>query len=444
VHTLTFLSRRYQEILPSIPDDTRRYRSFPDREILTWLRDEICPVLHEFANRAQFRNAAKWSIHALARGADTDERRAVDAAESAIVNCALSYLRICRKRAVVTALRSCIPSERDIVHEAVIVGGKNVQTIESTVDSVDGYVNLISQLNRITSRFWTDLVSADDFFSSVAGWNNCQQSAAAGEFIERLNPELPAGTPMIARCLLRRVELLGEMLNHAQKFLKRAIRTLGPRLSKVSEEVSQLWQAVTQSQTTLRQACLDSREQPLRDACALLAQVYCTFADDPDIAWLGLREEAVSHGRSWFRSRLCVERNIRLLDNIAKALETLKTFSTSSRFSEFDDAVASGGLVLRQTPPELYWESKKYKSKRPTPRLWKLLSILVKHAQRGQSIDNHDIYDRSTAVGKTALPNLVCRLKPSLPPSLRKKLVPGETPETYRFAIPQEHIFVFV
>jgi hypothetical protein len=50
-----------------------------------WLRDEVCPVVEELIPNRGFRLAARWSVDHLGPGGETDERRLVEAVDTALV-----------------------------------------------------------------------------------------------------------------------------------------------------------------------------------------------------------------------------------------------------------------------------------------------------------------------------------------------------------------------
>jgi hypothetical protein len=110
--------------------------------------------------------------------------------------------------------------------------------------------------------------------------------------------------------------------------------------------------------------------------------------------------------------------------------------------SALDEAVAKGGLVLREEPPTLYWKGRVHGANWLKHRMpWQFLWRLAEKAKRGHSFEDRDLYgDR--LVSFSTFPTVFNRLKKLVPPTLFKEIVPGEMPRTYRLRLDPGQIYL--
>jgi hypothetical protein len=427
-----------------MPPPTAQWQDFPEREVRLWLTDDVCPFLHKFARRLRFREEASWPLRVLARGAQTAERQLVERVDAAIVKCAKSISELARLKTIRRRLETFLPPRPRITREDVQVSGDGCKRIDVQTETVDEIPFLLSQLDSVARRFWTDLVCADDYFEPRGGWNSPgQPPGQSGVFIVSFNPELHPGGDFVSRCLIRRVEVLHEILHNLFVPMYQACQE-GTRFQRRAAEIEQDWQSFTDLASELRHKCIPEIGQPRRDACVLLTQVYAAFTPQPDLFWLNLSEEVIRHGKATFRHRITSGRNVELADRIAIALTQVASLYEECQpgQSAFEEAIAAGGLVLRDNPPTLYWEGKKLAvSWASYSKPWLFINALAAKARLGAAVNDHDVYG-DTAVSNSTLATLYTRLKNLVPASLWREIKPGTEARTYRLCIEPSRIFL--
>lgn len=441
---LELLTRRYRQI---VPQPTVQWQDFPERKVRLWLTDDVCPFLHKFARRQRFREEASWPLRVLAPGAQTTERQLVERIDKAIVKCARSLSEPARLKTIRRRLETLLPPRPTVVHEKVRVSAEGSRRIEVQTETVDELPVLLSQLDSVARRFWTDLVCTDDYFEPSGGWNSPGLPRGhAGEFVVSLNPELHPGGDFVSRCVIRRVEVLREILHKLLVPMCRACREGGGVQNKQrAEDVEQTWQSFTDLDSELRDRFLIEIGQPQRDACVLLTQVYAAFAPRPELFWLGLSEELIRHGRGPIRFRITSDRSVELTDRIAAALTQVASLYDECQpgQSALEEAVATGGLVLRDNPPTLYWEGEKQPADWASHRKpWQFIKALAKKARLQAAVDDRDVYG-DEAKSNSTLATLFSRLKPLVPASLWREIKKGTEKRTYRLCIEPRRIFLF-
>jgi hypothetical protein len=175
-----------------------------------------------------------------------------------------------------------------------------------------------------------------------------------------------------------------------------------------------------------------------------LTQVYADFHPSPDLTWLGLRDWIISSGKGLLRDRVLNQRIPATVERIAVALQDLQYLypAASPEKSAVDEAVASGGLVLTESPRAVYWDTK------PIPadwerfdQPWKLLWALASKAHLRAAVEVRDVYGVEP-VTDSALSTLVGRLKKFLPPGLWKFIEPTRQ-RSYRLCLDRARVHLY-
>ena len=113
-----------------------------------------------------------------------------------------------------------------------------------------------------------------------------------------------------------------------------------------------------------------------------------------------------------------------------------------AKLSAREEAVARGDLVLVPEAHELYWECERLsfagKSRRSA---WALLLPLIKKAIRGGYVEEQDVFGGKVQ-SRSTMPMRMERLKTVLPATLRKLILPGPDPRTYRLDFQQDRIYI--
>jgi len=302
-----------------------------------------------------------------------------------------------------------------------------------------------TQVESVAEPFWRDLVDRKDYLEPRGGWLLRQAPAkhvATGELVVSLNPELHATGDFVTRCLVRRVEVLAEILANARQAIHFHIRSLG---CPVPECISTLAADAERLDVIIRDLytiCWPNESAGIRDSCVILTQAYLAFHPAPDVEWLGLEAHVVKHGRQTLRDRMT--RNPETRERLAAALGDLQRLYVNEPPGRAarEEAIARGGLVLTQSPRVAYW------NRIPIPfhqkenrRRWDMLLALAQKARRGTAVTELDVFEDK--VSDSAMATLWSRLKNRLPPDLRKHVEPGDAARSYRLELESSQIDIF-
>lgn len=437
---LDFLVRRFRQIAPKPATTWDDYRN---RQLHTWLRDDVAPVLESLTRRPRFRTQATWPLRTLRAGATSPERALVDKVDAALVAQGKAVRQLARNLHV-RGRHQRVAVQDVVATEGVLLGSGCPKVTQQPRDEVDPLAVLIAQVEQIARRDWTDLMCLEDYFEPAGGWMTAQPSGRqAGEFVVALNPELHSGGDFISRCLCRRVELRAAILQDVLDIVGKTVRSSRGRSLKGWEEASQQQRGLTALTEQLRRACLHGDGPALRDACILLTQVHAGLCPDAELGWLDLTQEVIHRGAATMGHRL---RNCHgeLLERLATSLLTLKKLYTDmdTEQSAIEDAIASGGLVVVRSRRLAYWASapldvdwKRHHS------LWRFFEALARKAQRGAVVEDRDLYDHAT--GNSTLATSLSRLRRLIPPALCKHIVANKDPRGYRLQLDRQHIHLF-
>ena len=437
---LDFLVRRFRQI---VPQPLTGWDPVRGRQLRCWLGEDVRPVLEDLIRRPRFRAQAAWPVQTLRPGAGTAERALVETMDAALVGQGRVLRRLARRPRVRGRLET-VAVEQVVSEEEVLLGSGSLQGIRRVHSPVDRLEVFLAQLDQIAGRCWQDLVCLDDYFEPRGGWMTGQRSEGQpGEFVVALNPELHPGGDFVSRCLCRRVEGWLATLRDFLRFGDEAFRLPGASLPKGWGAVNQRQRDLTVRAEQLRQACLRGEQQPLRDACILLTQVYGGLRPGADLGWLGLPEAVLGSGATAMGQRLHACHG-ELLERLAASLAGLKKLyaDTDARQSAIEEATTAGGLVVVRSRQHVYWEGSLLAVDwRRYHALWRLLVALAEKGQLGGVVADRDLYDHATAL--STLATTLSRLRKLVPASLWKHMVPSKDPRGYRLQLDRQHIHLF-
>lgn len=437
---LEFLVRRFRQIVPQPLTDWDPVRA---RLLQCWLRDDVGPVLHEYAKRPRFRLQAAWPIRTLRPGAGTAERALVDQVDSALVAQSQALYRFSQLPQARKLLQAVAVAER-VTEEDVLLGEGKAQVTRRIYAPYDQLALMFGQMERMAGRFWQDLVNMDDYFEPIGAWMTPQRSDRPdAELIVALNPELHPGGDFISRCLSRRVETLWGTLADFGSLCDRAFRESKARTPKGWKELSNHQGNLLPLIEQLRHACLQGDQQPLRDACILLTQVHAALEPNVDLGWLELPETTIRRGAAIMDHRLrsC---HGELLERLAVSLGELQQLYADGdpQQNAVDEAVASGGLVLVRSLQHVYWQGKRIEvSWNRYHAHWRFLLALAEKGRRAAVVEDRDLYEN--AVGHSTLATRLSRLKRLVPATLWKQILPSKDPRGYRLNLERPRIHLF-
>lgn len=442
MNRLEFAERRYRQLLPQPRPGAF---ALPVRELLVWLKDDVCPVVEEYARRPSFRRHATWPLRTLLPGSGSQERGLLEATDHSLVDCAQQLLALAQQKGVARQLARLWPPRPMLTGETVTITGQSVQRSACQETLQDGLTLSTLTVQWIARRGWKDLVCPADYLEPRGGWMaRSGDNATAGEFVVSFNPELHGLGDFVSRCLLRRIRILCEVLGDFRTRCAAAARAAGSRAAKALQREEQAFQRLRADAEALERACLASPEASLRDSCIVLTQAYAAFGVKPDVDWLGLPAADVQSGAATIRHRLTHEQHPELSERIALALGDLHRLydGASPEQSQREEAIGSGGLVLFHHPRQIYWEGRLIDVAWARYRvLWRFLEELVRRARRQGPVHERDLYPESGAASKMA--TNVSRLRTLLPASLWKSIEPIPGERAYHLRLPADHIFLF-
>jgi hypothetical protein len=437
--------RRYGRIVSNAKEGENPLSKGQIRELRDWFQDDVVQLLSGFITRMKFQETASWSLRAFRPGADTDARRQVDAVAKALTRHACLLRTALKSKKVSDALEKFAPplyfDDSDVE-----ISAAGTKTISHSRRETPRLPFMTAQIGGIAEPFWTDLVSLADYLEPTSGWLERVPSSpniTAGEFVVSLNPELHGIGDFVVRCLFRRVGVNLAILKDYDRTVLTCTNSIGGKtpsvVLKLPEDYCRLQEAVQQ----LHAVCSQDPEAELRDSMVILTQVYTALHPSPDVGWLGLDDRILSHGRTNLNYRLLNPRDLELADRVSAALLDLKRLYANEPpgQSELEEAVAKGGLVLAMSSQTVFWNGAalsvdwtKYSQR------WKLLAELVRKGRIGADVEDHHIYTDGSS--GSAMGTLFGRLKSLLPPDLRKNIVPGRSPRSYRLELDAEQITV--
>jgi hypothetical protein len=380
----------------------------------------------------------------LPPGSRSEQRRLVETVDEQLVECARQLVAAARQTRVAKQLAASYPPRRLTVRDVVEVSGEGVQRTDAEQALADVLAIEKSQVQWIAKHGWSDLVCPADYFGPRGGWmSEARGTATPGEFVVAFNPELHPIGDFVSRCLIRRVQELCDTLAEFGSKCFAALRAAGGNAIKRLEREPRAFQALSGSADELTRACLVGPEAMLRDSCIILTQAYAAFGKTPDLSWLALSPADVG-GAASIRHRLTHQQGPEVSDRIALALSDLHRLydADSPQRSPYEEAIASGGLVIDGKARQVFWEGQLVGGNWRTYRtLWPLFVRLARGARLDAPVREQDLYADSGAASKMAT-NL-SRLRQLLPGSLHRRIEPVHGERAYRLRLPGHRIFLF-
>lgn len=419
------------------------------RKLRVWLSDDVGKVVDELSRRPTFREHAAWITHVLRNGSDSDERRIVDDLEAALRDVGKAYAKLLGNGRILTHLYARFPPVSHVTSETVEVAGNGrPRVLDRQLGLIDESALEVFQLRhyyRQGSKGYA-LIKVDDYFEPrqefVLGDDG--RRVQSGALIVGLTPELHPVGNFILQSADRRLEQLLQLLTTIRRKVSTAIRDLG-RTYAGQAVAEAAWDRLQNKVNSFRRTFQTGRENDLRNACIVLTQIYAAFHRAPDLDWLDLPEELIHEGRGLLRARIQGFRGGELFERVNGALlETQRLYEDrDQKLSPREEAIARGDLVLVAADRELYWEGKLTSFASGTLRKpWELLFPMVRKARNGGHVTEGDVFGEKTPA-LSGMPMRMLRLKSLLPSGLRKLIVPGPDPRTYRLDIDRQRIHLW-
>lgn len=433
--------RQFRRILPN---PTRLPEDVTLRELRVWLRDDVGKLVDGLARRPTFRESAAWTLQALRPGSGSDERKVIDDLEVALSNTVKSYAKLLDNRRIYSQLTTSFPPREHITGEAVeITGNDRPKVLSRQAGLVDEFGMEASQLRHLAKqgRKVFTLVNLGDYFEPRQEFVRTPKGGRiqVGTHIVSLTPELHPVGNFILQSADRRLHGHLELLTSIRHKVARATRELG-RSYREQKTAHAAWEQLQKQVKLFRRTFQSGSQNALRNACAILTQIYAAFHPAPDLDWLGMPEDAVEEARAVLRQRIRGYRGGELFERINDALIDLRRLyeDRDSGISAREEAIARGDLVLLTKERILYWEGKVLSFATASSRAaWDALIPLV--TKTGGFINEGDVFgDKIT--GRSSIAMRIKRLKATLPPSLRKLILPGPVARTYRLNLERRRI----
>jgi hypothetical protein len=406
------------------PDPTCHQPGLWSPEIEAWLRNDVVPCVDEFIDRPAFQERATWSLERLTPGSDSPERRAVEAADLALVESARALSRLAEHETVAGVLRALHPPKAIWTPPATHELGPD-----------EGWVR------RIAARPWTDLVCAEDYFQprggSMPGAPSSPTAATEWGLALVSNPELRPPGDFVIRCLFARIAILNDNLNAYRRRLQPALAEARGADPGLVEDVRRTSAALKTAIAALRTSCFgESRAASLRDSCIILTQVYEAFHPAPRLSWLPLPRATMALGPDEARTAIQRHHTVEPFDRIAVAISDLRWLEGDEPLGRARSAaiIAAGGLVVIDTPRAAYWEGEPLDvdwARYGKP--WEFLRALVYKAQLRACVVERDLYG-ADSTGASTMANRFGALKRLVPASLWKYIV-AVPPRSYRLEL---------
>ena len=456
--------RRYQALIGAelvSVGRPERYWQMPLEDLRAWIADYVLPAVDEVLPRPLFRDHATWPLRVFTDGGETPERAAVQQVDARLVAAATALRKLARTKAITLRLQqlhaAASPSGTAVAEEPAYWRTEEVEITDSTPrcrPSLPPNLHVmipyyLAQLDGMSKRSWTDLVSLDDYFEPVAGMLLADPMPGRlqdGTFIVSLTPHLYHVGDSITRCMVHRIRSWLSLLQEARSTCYDAVRDMRRAPVKAVEAEQSAFQELHRSLHDLQGLCVAGSEARMHDACIAMTQVYAEFHPNPDLSWLEVPDWLVQRWKGRLTHAIFSSRDLETLERIAGALGELRLLyrELSPADSAVDLAVATGGLVLVEKPRKAFWEGqpinhdwldRKYKNH------WEMLWKLAINAKSASAVGNFDLYN--DGVANSTLHSRAMRLKQLLPPSLRQHIKPGTERATHRLTLPMNLIHLF-
>ena len=206
----------------------------------------------------------------FARGSHTGERQKIDALDGvALVRYAIMLKRLASQARIRRQLVALVPTSELISAKRVEITDDGTQNPLPKRVHVDDLSAQLSRVAAIAKRPWQDLANIADYFEPRPEFVKTAdgQLLQRGELIVSLNPALHPVGNFIVRCMLRRVDMMVELLGALRAKTLRVLAGNPHYYSKLAEaEVA--W---TTLQSSYAAAEKDVRDWPPITNCATRA-----------------------------------------------------------------------------------------------------------------------------------------------------------------------------
>ena len=416
------------------------------RKLRVWLSHDVGRVVDELSRRPTFREHAGWVIHSLRNGSNSEERRVVDRLESALQDAAKGYAKLLNNPRITAQLHACFPPRSHNVGETVEIRSDSApRVLKRRVGLIDESEMEMSQLRHFSNQGSNEyaLVRIDDYFEPQQGYVQDQNGThiQAASHIVSLNPELHPVGNFVLQSANRRLDESLRLLTTIRRKVATAIRELRREYAG-QKLVEAAWDRLQSELHVYRATFQSGQKNDLRNACIVLTQIYAAFHPAPDLDWLGLPDRLIQNGKVVLQHRIQGFRGGELFERVNGALIRLQRLYEDGAplLSAFEEGVASGDLVLISDERTLYWEGSPVLFAAHTHhKSWELLLPLVKKARTGGFVTERDVFGERIT-GRSGMAMRMQRLKELLPGSLRKLILPGPDPRTYRLQIERHRI----
>ena len=439
---LEYASQRFRQILPR---SVQHVGDVDLRHLRLWLQDDVCPLVDNYARRPAFREHATWVLRQLRPNVLTAERQEVDAVEGALIHSAIALTKLISKRRLRTRLGELFPPQDWIVEETVRVGGESIQPISQKRAPTDELLLEIAQVTQVSKLSENYLVNTNDYFEPQPEFVAAEHGRLLqrGDLIVALNPELHFVGNFVVRCMFRRLELMLQVLDSLRRKVLKAQESIGHTYRDLAT-LTEAWAELQSAHATLRKRHLTGDEHQLRDSCIILTQLYAAFAVAPDLVWMGLAMEQVNRGVAALSQRITSLHNGEVFERIALAVSDLKRLyeAGSPGSAAMEEAIAAGGLVINEQARVVFWAGETIAGDwNRYDKPWAFLLALARKAAHHGDVVERDLYDE--AVAASTMATGVERLKAMLPGTLRKLILPGRSPRSYRLDLDPHRVHLF-
>jgi hypothetical protein len=414
--------QRYERIRPG-DDEIGSPRKA--EELSHWIQHDVCPVIAELIERADFQGLARWSIDTLGAGANSEARRLIEDIDTGIVQSAERMARLLRERPLAEALAAhAYENGADTVRIGALSSSKEwIEQVQTEINSSqpsglapDGGAacEVGKQANKssatetreqacaefIATRPWRDLVSVYDFFAPASDLNlhdqeswpgPSNQSVRIADFLPYCKPHLRLPCDYVMQCLMIRIDFWLSELVRLQVSCEKALQNLASNTKDLRLELRTAVREIHEPLHKLEIACRHDPQARLREACVALVQVFAAFRPQTNFGWLGPAGQMAVNAASL---RYFIERraDAALTDRIADALAEVKSVYRSAVDPDaaIHQAVQQVSLVLvdGRSRRELYWQGRlvdvDWLARR---RAWTLLVAMVLNAKRKLGVD---------------------------------------------------------
>ena len=430
-------ARRYTAICPEGGTELSPSQA---AQVSAWLDQDVCPVVEELLVRPIFCNRAAWPIRYLGAGAHGEERRLVEAVDTALLNTAAALVGFARQGKNLAALRRLGP------YQEVLPRGSLDGTEPGILGKAGKRVPLgLSVVESIATRPWKDLVAVQDYFHPVAELNLISAGDQGGEDRERLatftpafNPRLQAPGDYVSRTMMLRIEhwtlQLQKFTVRCHSVFRRGSAAGGPAWAAVGRA----WQELNAGVEALRALCCSGDEARIRNSCIALVQVYAGYRPRADLSWLKLPPK-IARNASGIRHRVEQRRDAGFVERIAAALADVTPIYR--RPLEPEEMIGGarqryalllvGGVGARQA----FWKGKRIPAAwTDHAALWDFLWTIAERALKLQGMDGFGndeeraaaLKDRKHRLGKIVPRDLFEKIRPAGRGTYRLEIRPDD------------------